>query len=308
MMEYDIVIVGAGPAGLSAAMYGKRAGKKVLILEKQSYGGQIINTPAVENYPGIPMISGFAFASALYQQVVDLGAEIKYEKVNGIAEEGNFKIIQTDQASYRGRTVILATGARNRPLGLEGEQEWIGAGVSYCAACDGMFYKGKTTAVVGGGNTALEDALILSEYCRKVYLIHRRDTFRGEAVRLHILEEKDQVEILRDSQVTKLHGKERVEGITVIHHKEEKTREISVDGLFVAIGQMPENDAFYNVVKLDFAGYILAGEECRTSTPGIFAAGDCRTKEIRQLTTAAADGTIAALQACSYLYKHFSFL
>ncbi len=300
---HDIVIVGAGVAGLSAAIYGLRAGKSVLLFEEKTYGGQIINTPEIENYPGIKKVSGFEFATNLYEQATELGAEVKYEKVLGIIDNSDKKIVETDSGKYEAKAVILATGAKNRPLGIDREQELIGAGVSYCATCDGAFFRGKDVAVVGGGNTALEDAQFLSNYCSKVYVIHRRDSFRGETKHVEALESKSNVEFILDSNVTKLIGEESLEAIEVINKKTGAKQEVQVSGVFVAIGQMPDNEAFDEVVVTDDYGYIEAGEDCKTGTEGIYVAGDCRTKTVRQLTTAAADGAVAALAACEYLQK-----
>lgn len=298
---YDIIIVGAGTAGLSAAIYGVRAGKRVLVLEAKSYGGQIINSPEVENYPGIKHISGFEFATNLYEQVKELGAEVLYEKVIEVTDHNDFKIVVTENNKYESRTVILATGAENRPLGVEREEEMIGAGVSYCATCDGAFYKGKDVAVIGGGNTALEDALFLSNYCNKVYLIHRRDSFRGEEKQLEALKEKGNIEFILNSTVMQLNGTERVESITVKNKITEGEMNIHVNGVFVAIGQMPKNEIFADLIEIDTKGYIVAAEECKTNVSGIFTAGDCRTKTVRQLATAASDGAIAGLAACQYI-------
>ena len=298
---HDIIIVGAGVAGLSAAIYGLRAGKSVLLFEEKTYGGQIINTPVIENYPGIKKVSGFEFATNLYEQATELGAEVKYEKVLGIIDNSDKKIVKTDSGEYETKAVILATGAKNRPLGIDREQELIGAGVSYCATCDGAFFRGKDVAVVGGGNTALEDAQFLSNYCNKVYVIHRRDSFRGEIKHVEALKSKPNVEFILDSNVTKLIGEERLEAIEVGNKKTGDKREISVAGVFVAIGQMPDNEAFDELIATDDYGYIEAGEDCKTGTEGIYVAGDCRTKTVRQLTTAAADGAVAALAACEYL-------
>ena len=298
---HDIVIVGAGVAGLSAAIYGLRAGKSVLLFEEKTYGGQIINTPEIENYPGIKKVSGFEFATNLYEQATELGAEVKYEKVLGIIDNSDKKIVKTDSGEYETKAVILATGAKNRPLGIDREKELIGAGVSYCATCDGAFFRGKDVAVVGGGNTALEDAQFLSNYCNKVYVIHRRDSFRGEIKHVEALKSKPNVKFILDSNVTKLIGEERLEAIEVGNKKTGDKREISVAGVFVAIGQMPDNEAFDELIATDDYGYIEAGEDCKTGTEGIYVAGDCRTKTVRQLTTAAADGAVAALPACEYL-------
>ena len=299
--QYDIVIVGAGTAGLSAAIYAVRAGKSVIVLEATTHGGQIVNTPEVENYPGIQKISGFEFANNLYKQAKSLGAEVIYEKVIGIEVNGEEKIVHTTKEDYQAKAVILATGAKNRPLGLEHEKEWIGAGISYCAICDGMFYRGRDVAVAGGGNTALENAIFLTNYCRKVYLIHRRDAFRGEEKLLQTLKEKPNVEFVLNANITRLIGEDGVDGVEVEDKNTHEKRVIDVMGLFVAIGQMPENSEFINVVDLDKGGYIEAKEDCKTKTKGIFTAGDCRTKKVRQLATAASDGAIAALAACEYI-------
>lgn len=298
---YDIAIVGAGPAGLSAAIYGTRAGKSVVVFEAMTYGGQIVNTPEIENYPGIRQISGFDFATGLYEQATGLGAEVVYEKVTGIEDKGNYKRVLTESGSYEARSVILATGAKNRPLGLDHEQELIGAGVSYCATCDGAFFKGKDVVVVGGGSTALEDAAYLCGYCRTVYLVHRRSQFRGEEAVVEKLRQKPNIIFELDSRVIRLNGESRLESIEVEQVQTGEIRTIPVDGLFVAIGQMPDNQAFSDLVNVDDAGYIRAMESCETNVPGIFTAGDCRTKKVRQLATAAADGAVAALAACEYL-------
>ncbi len=322
---YDIVIVGAGTAGLSAAIYGVRAGKKVLVLEEKTYGGQIVNTPEVENYPGIAKISGFEFASNLYNQAISLGVEVKMEcakhlKNIEVATTGNnskrgsatremalttvsadMKKVVTDSGEYLCNSVILATGAKNRPLGVDREKQLIGAGISYCATCDGMFFRGKDVAVVGGGNTALEDANFLSNYCNKVYVIHRRDQFRGEEKLVERIRDKANVELVLNSKVVELLGEDSVEGILLENTVDGSKRNINCSGVFVAIGQMPDNEKYAELVELDNLGYIVAGEDCKTSCNGIFAAGDCRTKTVRQLTTAAADGAVAALAACEYM-------
>lgn len=298
---YDIMIIGAGTAGLTAAVYGVRAGKRVLVLEEKVYGGQIIESPEVENYPGIRQISGYEFAENLYQQATGLGAELKYEKAVRITEEGTVKKVVTNRGEHLGKSVIVATGARNRHLGIEREEKLTGAGVSYCATCDGAFYRGKDVAVVGGGNTALEDAGFLSNYCRTVYIIHRRNQFRGEERLVQALRKKENVRYILDSQVIRLNGEKRLESVTVRNTKTQEEQKLSVSGLFVAIGQVPDNRAFSEWVELDAGGYIQASEDCRTRTEGIFTAGDCRTKTVRQLATAAADGAVAALAACGYL-------
>lgn len=335
---YDVIIVGAGTAGLSAAIYALRAGRSVLVLEEKSYGGQIIVTPEIENYPGIAKISGYEFAQGLYEQAKGLGMEYatgrvveiselaegcelesaevpeqteqqqnshREEKLFGVVRQnaGVHKEGQTEQ--YTARSVILATGARNRPLGIDREKEFTGQGISYCATCDGRFYRDRPVAVVGGGNTALEDALFLSEYCSRVYLVHRREEFRGEASKLDALKKRENVEVLCNCIVTAIASEEddEMDGILVWDRVKKEERMLPVAGLFVAIGQMPDNEAFSDIAGLDEKGYIKAGEDCRTSTDGIFVAGDCRTKQVRQLTTAAADGAVAALHACEYLSR-----
>ena len=298
---HDIIIVGAGTAGLSAAIYGLRAGKSVLVLEQASYGGQIINTPEIENYPAIQKISGFEFATNLYNQAKNLGAEFAFEKVEGIEDKGQFKEVKTKDKSYEGKAVILATGAKNRSLGVEKEEELVGKGISYCATCDGMFYRGKVVAVNGGGNTAVEDATFLSDYVQKVYVIHRRDEFRADKAEVDRLTSKPNVELVLNSTVKRLESD--ASGLTgvVVANKDGEERTLKVDGLFVAIGQAPDNQAFSDLVELDGKGYISAGESTLTKTPGIFTAGDCRTKAIRQLATAASDGAVAGLAAVSYI-------
>lgn len=302
---YDILVVGAGTAGLSAGIYGVRQNKSVLILEANTFGGQIINTPDIENYPGIAHTSGFDFAMGLYQQAIDLGVEYRQAKVAAIEDAGDHKIaVLEDGDRIASRTIILATGAKNRPLGLAHEKEWIGRGISYCATCDGMFYRKKIVAVNGGGNTALEDAEFLSNIVEKVYVIHRRDQFRGEPVRVEKLRARENVEFVLNANITALLGQDRLEALEVTDKITGEKRIIKVNGLFVAIGQAPENMIFSNVVGLDKGGYIVAGEDCKTNVDGIFAAGDTRTKTVRQLTTAASDGAVAALAAVAYIHDN----
>lgn len=293
---FDVIIVGAGPAGMTAAIYARRASKSVLVLEAKSYGGQIINTPDIENYPVEAHISGFDFATKLYEQAKGLGAEFKFEKAVGLRDENGVKRVVTTKNEYEAKTVILATGSENRKLGVEGEDALVGRGISYCATCDGAFFRKKTVAVVGGGNTALEDALYLADLAEKVYLIHRRDTFRGEDATVQKLAARENVEFVYNSTVTALHAEKRLNAIDVTN-KDGSVRTIEVKGLFVAVGRIPENQNFASLVELDPAGYAVAGEDCRTKTPGVFVAGDNRTKNVRQLVTAAADGAVAATAA-----------
>lgn len=297
---WDIIIVGGGTAGLTAAVYGARAGKSVLLLESTLYGGQIVTAQEIENYPAIPHISGADFATTLYEQAKAMGTQFALEPVSEVRAEGKDRVVVTAKNEYKGRTVIAATGAKNRPLGVEREEELVGRGVSYCATCDGAFYKGKKVAVVGGGNTALDDALFLSQRSQ-VTLIHRRDAFRGEPRKAEQVQQAGNITILYDSAVTALQGESALEAVTVENLKSGEKRVLPVSGLFVAIGQIPDNAAFAGVVDIDKGGYIVADETCRTRTPGVYAAGDCRTKRVRQLSTAAGDGTIAALEACEYI-------
>lgn len=298
---HDTAIVGAGPAGMTAALYLLRSGKRVLLLESDSFGGQIASSPKIENYPGVPHISGSDFADALLSQVTDFGAEIEVTRVTGLQKEDGFFEVQTENGGFSCKTAILAAGVRHRTLGIPEEEKYFGRGISFCAICDGPFYKGKAAAVVGGGNAALQEALYLSEICASVALIHRRAAFRGEAALLAMLEQKQNVTIYPDTVVTGFTGDPHLERLSLQNALTADAFEIIADVLFEAVGRIPGNDIFRNLVMLDENGYILAGEDCVTSCPGIFAAGDCRAKTIRQLTTAVADGSAAALAAVEYL-------
>ncbi|MBQ7473769.1 MAG: FAD-dependent oxidoreductase [Oscillospiraceae bacterium] len=299
---YDIIIIGGGPAGLTAAVYARRAGKRVLILEKAALGGQITWSPKVENFPSVVSISGTDLGDRMAEQAMAQGAEVEIEEVTGIEDCGDFRRVSCEfGASYEGRAVILATGAKPRMLGVEREEELVGSGVGYCAVCDGAFFKGLPVAVSGGGNSALQDAMLLSETSSRVYLIHRRDSFRGEEALVRALREKDNVEFVLNAAITRLIGEDELTGIVVRQNGEE--RELKVDGLFVAIGHEPDNGAFAEHLALDERGYAAANESCVTRTPWLFVAGDCRAKKVRQLTTAVADGAVAALAACSWLDK-----
>ena len=297
---YDTIIIGAGPAGLTSAIYLRRASKKVLVLEAKTYGGQIINTLDIENYPAISNISGFDFATNLYNQVKELGTEIIFEKVVNINDKDNIKEVITTNNTYKSKTIIIATGSENRKLGLTNEDELVGKGISYCATCDGAFYKNKNVAVVGGGNTALEDALYLSNIAFKVYLIHRRDEFRADESTVNLLKQKDNVEFIYNSNVTKLNANEKLESIEVTD-KDGNIKTIEVSGLFIAVGRIPENQNFANLINLDSNGYVIASEDCLTNVDGIFVAGDNRVEEVRQLVTAVSDGAVAATSAIKYI-------
>ena len=296
----DIIIIGAGPAGLTAAIYARRAAKSVLVLEAKGYGGQIINTPHIENYPVAAHISGFDFATKVYEQAKALGAEFKFEKAIEIRDDGEIKTVVTPKNEYEAKAVIIATGSENRKLGVEGEDKLVGRGISYCATCDGAFFRKKNVAVVGGGNTALEDALYMADIADKVYLIHRRDSFRGEEATAEKLRQRENIELVLNSQVTKLNAEKRLQSVEVTD-KQGNTRTLEVSGLFVAVGRIPENKSFENLIELDGAGYAASAENCRTKTPGVFVAGDNRQKEVRQLVTAASDGAVAATEAVKYL-------
>ena len=298
----DVLIIGAGPAGLSAAIYAQRAGKQAVCLEALTFGGQIVNTPEIENYPGIQKISGFEFAMGLYNQATSLGAEVSYEKAVSIEDSGDVKTVKTESGKeYQAKAVIIATGAKNRHLGIDREEALTGSGVSYCATCDGAFFKGKDVAVNGGGNTALEDAIYLAGICNKVYLVHRRDAFRGEQALVDIVRQTANIELVLNSTISELKGEKKLEAITVKNTQTSGEMDISVSGLFVAIGQVPSNEPFAELVNVDPSGYIVAGEDCKTNVEGIFAAGDGRTKTLRQLTTAASDGAIAAVACCDLI-------
>ncbi len=299
----DIVIIGAGTAGLTAAIYARRAGRSVLVFEAETYGGQIINTPEIENYPGIKNVSGYQFATDLYSQATSLGAEVVFDKV--VAIEGDSKSGFVCKLEYgdevTAKVVILACGAKNRHLGIPVEEKLTGRGVSYCATCDGAFFRGKEVAVIGGGSTALQDAIYLSGLCSKVYLVHRRKKFRGEQTYVDVIRNTPNIELVLNSTIEELIGDTVLEGVTIKDVNTNEMRKLDVNGLFIAIGQVPNNKVFENVVCLDKNGYVIAGEDCETNVPGIFVAGDGRTKILRQLTTAAADGAVAATVACDYL-------
>ena len=296
---YDVIIIGAGPAGLTSALYLGRANKNVLVLEAKSYGGQIVNANKIKNYPGIEEISGYDFSTNLYNQVKKLGIDIKYETVLRIKED---KTVVTNNEEYKTKAIIIATGSENRKLNIEKERDFVGKGVSYCATCDGNFYKEKVVAVNGGGNTALEDALYLSDIAKEVYLIHRREEFRGENTYLEDVRKKNNIKLILNATISSLNGSDRLESIT-IKDEDDKEQVIKVDGLFIAIGQEPKNEIFSNVVDLDSRGYIIATDDVHTKTSGIYVAGDARVKNLRQLTTAVSDGSIAATVAIKEMNK-----
>ena len=300
-MLYDILIVGGGPAGLTAATYARRAGKSVLVIEKNAFGGQITWSPKVENFPGFVSVSGAQLGDRLLEQAMEQGAEVELDEVTAVSvRPDGIKTVACDSgAVFEGRALIAAVGAKPRMLGLAREEELVGNGVCFCAVCDGAFYAGKDVAVNGGGNSALQDALLLSEKCRRVYLIHRRDAFRGEQKLVEALEKRENVEFVLRASVAELLGDGELTGVVV--EQDGQRRELPVAGLFVAIGHAPDNGIFSGLMELDRAGYAAAGEDCLTAPPGVCVAGDCRAKGVRQLTTAAADGAVSALAACRYL-------
>ena len=308
---YDIIIIGAGAAGLSAAIYAARANKKVLVFEGKAYGGQIITSSQIENYPAAPHISGVDFAKKLYEQAKDLGAEVEFEEVEKIEKVEKakttddqaphkpiFKVV-TDEDEYEAMAIIIATGSEDKKLGLKSEDEFAGRGVSYCATCDGALYKGKTVAVIGGGNTAFYDALYLSDLAEKVYLIHRRDEFRADKALIEKVKAKGNVEFILNAKVKNFSGEGKLEKIEL-----DTNNSLAVSAAFIAVGRTPATEIFKDLVDLDEGGHIISGEDCQTSAPGIFAAGDVRTKSLRQLVTAASDGAIAATIAIDYLNEH----
>lgn len=298
---YDIIVVGAGPAGLTAALYARRQNKSVLVLEKNSFGGQTVFSPKIENYPGFLEMSGMEFSDKLVEQVLAQGAELEMEGAESIhVNEGSFTVV-TEYGEHEAKAVILACGARHRMLGLEGEEDYVGCGISFCAVCDGAFYKDKTVAVIGGGNSALQEALLLSETCKQVHIVQNLATLTGEEQLVKALEAKNNVDMTFNTVVTGLEGDGELSAILLKNEKDGTTARMKLDGMFVAIGLIPDNDVAKGLIPLDAYGYIPADENCLTSTTGIFVAGDCRTKRIRQIATAVADGATAALAACKYV-------
>ena len=298
---YDIIVIGAGPAGLTAALYALRAEKKVLLIEKETFGGQITFSPKVENYPGFSEISGNEFADKLLEQVTAHGADIELAEVTGVKDNGSSKTVITDFGEFEARAVIIATGARHRHLGVEGEEALIGEGISFCAVCDGAFYSGRKVGVVGGGNSALVEAMMLSETSSEVIIIQNLSTLTGEVKMVRALEKKENVKMIFDTVVEGFEKESVLTGVKLHNTKTDEHYTLPLDGLFVAIGHAPENEAFKNLTALNEYGYIVSDEACLTDTEGVFVAGDCRTKSIRQITTATADGAVAALAACRYI-------
>ena len=298
---HDIIVVGSGPAGLTASIYARRANKSVLILEKGIFGGQVTFSPCIENYPGYIKMSGNEFADKLIDQAVTLGADIEMETVNEIIDNGDTKVVKTNLGEHTAKAVIIATGCRHRQIGLPNENALIGNGISFCATCDGAFFKNKTVAVLGGGNSALQEAILLSDLCSKVYVIQNLDFLTGEDKLCKILENKSNVEIIYGTIITELIGEDELKSIVLKNEKDGSAANLDVDGLFVAIGLVPDNESFSNIANLNNQGYFDSDETCSTKTKGIFTAGDCRNKSVRQITTAVADGAVAALAAVKYI-------
>ena len=299
---HDIIIVGGGPAGLTAAIYALRAGKTVLVIEKGGFGGQIAFSPKVENIPGTAQISGAAFADSLTEQAMNLGADVELENVVSVNKAGDVFTVTTEEGgAYESRAVIIAVGVKHRMLGLPGEADLIGSGISFCAVCDGAFYTGQDVAMVGGGNSALQEALLLSEVCHKVTVVQNLPFLTGEKLLADALAEKENVEILLGTVVS---GYETESGALTglsLHSETQGDSRITVSGVFLAVGLEPQNEPFAHLTGTNPQGYFTAGEDCLTATPGVFVAGDCRQKAIRQVVTASADGAVAAMAACRYL-------
>lgn len=299
---YDIIVIGAGPAGLTAALYARRAEKSVLILEKGAFGGQITFSPKVENYPAFESVSGTELADKMVEQVLSQGADVEVETVIGITDNGDTKTVVTEEGSaYECKAVIIACGAKHRHLGVPNEEKFIGDGISFCAVCDGAFYKNKTVALVGGGNSALQEAILLSESCKKVYVLQNLDFLTGEKRLQDILAKRGNVEIVTGTVVSEILDGDTFSGAVIEKVADGSKETLLLDGMFVAIGLVPENTAFQNVAALDERGYVDANEDCLTQTAGVFVAGDCRRKAVRQVTTATGDGATAAIAACRYI-------
>lgn len=299
---YDIIIVGGGPAGISAGIYARRAGKSTLVIERSALGGQMTYSPKIENYPAMLSVSGNELAEDMTDQLIQLGGEFEFDEVTAVRDDGENKTVVTHENEFSARAVILANGVKHRMLGLEGEEELVGSGISFCAVCDGAFYRDLDVAVIGGGNSAMQEALLLSEGCRSVTVVQNLSDFTGEKRLAESLGAKNNVKTLFDTVVEGFVTSEgTLKGIRVKNTATGEGSEIACDGVFVAIGLVPENDAFGSLVPLDDRGYYKVGEDCTAPTHGIFVAGDCRSKKTRQITTAVADGAVAALAACSYI-------
>ena len=299
---HDIIIIGGGPAGLTAALYAGRAGKSALIIEKNAFGGQMTYSPKIENYPGVPAGAGMEIADAMVEQVLGQGIDTEFDTITDLKkkEDGSFEAIG-EFGSYCGRSVIVAVGCKHRMLGLDREQDFVGNGISFCAVCDGAFYNDKTVALIGGGNSALQEAILLSETSKKVIVVQNLPYFTGEAKLVEQVNKRANIEVIFGATVEALSGADELDGLDIKIAESGEIRHLDVDGMFVAIGLKPENEPFAGLAALNEWGYFDTDESCVTATPGVFVAGDCRSKRIRQVTTATADGAVAALAACRYL-------
>lgn len=297
---YDIIIIGGGPAGLTASIYARRANKSALVIEKASFGGQITYSPKVENIPGFAEVTGNEFADKLVEQAIGQGVEFEFGEATKIID-GEIKTVETDGGTFEGKSVIIATGAKHRRLGLDKEDDFVGDGISFCAVCDGAFFADKNVAVIGGGNSALQEALQLSQLVKKVTVVQNLDYLTGEAALVKQVEEKDNIEVILNCTVEEILGNDTFEGIVIKNSLDNSSTKLDLDGMFIAIGLIPQNEYFADVITLDSYGYADYDENCSCERTGIFVAGDCRRKKIRQVATASSDGAIAALAACSYI-------
>lgn len=298
---FDLVIIGSGPAGMTAAIYAKRAGLQAIVIDKAGNGGQVLSTYEVDNYPGMPGISGFELSQKFKEHADHLGVEFAFDEVAGMNAEGEVKTVFGEEKEYHCKTILIASGARHAKLNVPGENELSGAGVSYCATCDGAFFKNRTVAVVGGGDVAVEDAIFLARACQKVYLIHRRDSLRAAQSLQDVLFQKDNIEVIWNHTIQKICGENQVSSIILTEKETEKERELHLDGVFVAVGIIPNSNEFTGKIAVNGNGYIVADESCQTSIPGVFAAGDVRQKPLRQIVTAVADGANAVTSVENYL-------
>lgn len=298
---YDIIIIGSGCAGMTAAIYACRASMKVLLLEGELVGGQIAYSHRVENFPSVEAIDGASFSERLLDQAISFGAEFKFEAVSALFESDNGWKVTTDSGEYEGKAIIIAVGMKRRLLGVEGEEALTGAGVSYCAVCDGSFFADRDVAIVGGGQTALQDALYLADICKSVTLIHRREGFRADETTVRAVKSNEKIKMVLNARITKIVGESSIEHLEIEDIPSGNITKMPVDGLFVAIGNLPATTPFKDIIELDEENFVLASEDCRTNKKGIFVAGDCRKKTVRQLTTAASDGSVAALAASEYV-------
>ena len=303
---YDVIIIGGGAAGMTAALYSLRSGKKVLLLERETIGGQISKSPRVENFPSIKEISGIEFSDKMFDQIMDLGCEFELEDVTKVEKENNKFIVTTNYSSYEALSVIIATGLEHRKINIENEDELIGKGVSYCAVCDGAFYKDEDVCLIGDGNTALQYGLLLSNYCKKVYVCTLFDKFFADDILVSRLRKRENVEIYHNLLLKEFKYSDELEGVVFENTQDLTKKEFTVKACFIAIGQIPNNDIFSNLVELDKNGYILVDNDLQTKTEGLFVAGDCRQKKVRQLTTAVSDGAMASVGAVSYIDKNFN--